>query len=362
MKEIEAVIGANRYTVQIGHRIMMNNDELRKKLSVDKCAVVLSNHLYDLHWEYLMELLGEYTNKELFLMQDLEENKNYLYAEKFLQGFADKNLTRDSVVWSIGGGVVGDFAGYCASLYMRGINIVQCPTTLLAMVDASIGGKVAVNLRSGKNLVGSFLQPLLVTCDTFLLSTLPEKEIKCGLAEIIKHALIGDTASFDILLKHNLVSVQKEDVLSELIYNSVKFKLSVVSQDERDVSIRSILNFGHTVGHAIESLMEYKGITHGEAVAAGILAESRISKDMGLLSLADQEKITALLNQYDMGDGSISCDAKSVLGHMKFDKKNVGNSIRFILLKELGVPLYGGSVPNVPNDVIISALKETLRE
>jgi len=292
-------------------------------------------------------------------MQDLEENKSYLYAEKFLQGFADKRLARDSVVWSIGGGVVGDFAGYCASLYMRGINIVQCPTTLLAMVDASIGGKVAVNLRSGKNLVGGFLQPLLVVCDTFFLSTLPEKEVKCGLAEIIKHALIGDSASFDILLKHDLVSVQKEDVLSELIYNSVKFKLSVVSQDEKEVSLRAILNFGHTVGHAVESLMEYKGISHGEAVAAGILAESRISRDMALLSSVDQEKITALLKQYNMGDKSISCDVEDVIEHMKFDKKNVGDRIKFVLLKEPGVPLYGNSVPDVPDDVIISALKET---
>ena len=362
MKEVEAIIGTNRYTVQIGHQMMLNSVELREKLSVDKCAVVLSNHLYDLHWEYLMELLSRHTNKELFLMQDSEENKNYLYAEEFLQGFADKGLTRDSVVWSIGGGVVGDFAGYCASLYMRGIGIIQCPTTLLAMVDASIGGKVAVNLRSGKNLAGAFLQPLLVVCDTFLLSTLPEKEIKCGLAEIIKHALIGDAASFDILLRHDLESVQKEDVLSELVYNSVKFKLSVVSQDEKDTSSRAILNFGHTIGHAIESSMKYKDISHGEAVAAGILAESRISRDMGLLSSTDQEKITAILKQYGMGDKSISCNVKDVIEHMKFDKKNAGDSIRFVLLRKLGVPLYGNSVPNVPNDVIKSALEETLNE
>ncbi|MCL2025351.1 MAG: 3-dehydroquinate synthase [Leptospirales bacterium] len=362
MKEIKAVTGTSSYTVQIGHQIMLKSSELKEKLSANKCAVVLSSHLYDLHWEYLMELLGKYTNKELFLMHDLEENKNYLYAEEFLQGFADKGLTRDSVVWSIGGGVVGDFAGYCASLYMRGINIIQCPTTLLAMVDASIGGKVAVNLRSGKNLAGSFLQPSLVVCDTFLLSTLPEKEMKCGLAEIIKHALIGDSASLDILLKHDFASIQKEDVLSELIYNSIKFKLSVVSQDEKELSIRAILNFGHTVGHAIESLMGYKGIGHGEAVAAGIFAESRISRDMGLLSHADQEKITALLEQYGMNDKSISCNAKDVIEHMKFDKKNVGNSIKFVLLKEIGVPLYGSSVPSVPDDVIISALKETLHE
>ena len=341
---------------------MLKSVELKEKLSGGKCAVVLSNHLYDLHWEYLMDLLGRYTNKELFLMQDLEENKNYLYAEGFLQGFADKGLTRDSVVWSIGGGVVGDFAGYCASLYMRGINIVQCPTTLLAMVDASIGGKVAVNLHSGKNLVGSFLQPLLVVCDTFLLSTLPEKEIKCGLAEIIKHALIGDSVSLDILLNHDFASIQKEDVLSELIYHSIKFKLSVVSQDEKELSLRAILNFGHTVGHAIESLMGYKGISHGEAVAAGIFAESRISRDMGMLSSADQKTISALLEQYGMSDKSISCNAQDVVKHMKFDKKNVGNTTKFVLLKEIGVPLYGGAVPNVPEDVIISALKETLHE
>ncbi|MDR3237032.1 MAG: 3-dehydroquinate synthase [Spirochaetia bacterium] len=358
MKEIEAVIGESRYTIEIGNRLLLDSQRLKEKISGSgKCAVVLSNYLYDLHWEYLIEVLGGYTNKELFLMQDSEENKNYIYAENFLQGFAVKGLARDSLVWSIGGGVVGDFAGYCASLYMRGINIVQCPTTLLAMVDAGIGGKVAVNLQSGKNLVGSFHQPILVVSDTVFLSTLPDREIKCGLAEIIKHSLIGDAASMDILLKHNLESVKDESVLSELVYHSAKFKVSVVAADEKEEGLRAILNFGHTVGHAVESFMAYKDISHGEAVAAGILAESRISKEAGLLSADGLELVVDLLKRYDLFDNSINCGSDGVIEHMKFDKKNKENSVRFVLLKAPGEALYNQTVPN---DIINRAVEETL--
>lgn len=355
MKEIDAKIGFNSYKIQIGHEALLKSKELRAVLDVDKFAIMLSNNVYDMHWEYLSELFGEFNRKELFLVQDIEENKNFASVEKFLEGFVDKGLTRDSLVWSIGGGVVGDFSGFCASIYMRGIPFVQTPTTLLAMVDASIGGKVAVNIHAGKNLVGSFHQPLLVVNDTIFLSTLSIHEIKSGLAEILKHALIGDSATLDLLLKHDLKSVQNLQVLEELIFLSAAFKVSVVAEDENEQGRRAILNFGHTVGHAIESVMQYKDVSHGEAVAAGILAESRISNDLGLLDEDNFRLIKELLQRYELITDNIRCNPEELLRHMYFDKKNKNGSIRFVLLQALGSPMYDKTVPD---NIILNAVSD----
>ena len=355
MKEITAKIGAHEYKIQIGYEALLKSEELRHALNVDKFGIVLSNHIYDMHWEYIGELFSEFTKKELFLMQDSEDNKNYSYAEGFLKAFADKGLTRDSVVWSIGGGVVGDFAGFCASVYMRGVPFVQAPTTLLAMVDASIGGKVAVNIHSGKNLIGNFHQPLLVVSDTLFLSTLSLTDVKCGLAEILKHGLIGDSATLEILMKHDLTSVQNVEVLTDLIYHSAQFKISVVAEDEHETGRRAILNFGHTVGHALESMMQYKDISHGEAVAIGILLESRMSFEMGLLTQNDLTLIEDLLKRYELVNNSIKYESTELLKHMRYDKKNKGNSIRFVLLEACGKPLYDKIVPE---DIILKSIQD----
>ena len=358
MKEITVKTGQDSYKIQIGNRLLLDNPELDKMLGDRKSALILSNYLYDLHWEYLMEVIARQRGTNLFLMQDTEENKNYSHAEKFLQGFVEKGLTRKSAVWAIGGGVVGDFAGYCASLYMRGIPIVQVPSTLLAMVDSSIGGKVAVNLNVGKNIVGHFHQPSLVISDTFFLSTLPLREMKCGLAEILKHGLIGDQGTLDILQKHTLQSVQDESVLSELIYLSAAFKASIVEQDEKEGGLRAILNYGHTAGHAIESLLEYRGISHGEAVALGILVASRLSMETGLLSREGLDYIEDMLKRYELVNSEISCDPKELMEHMKYDKKNSGDSVRFVLLKNPGEPVYDQTVDA---GLLSSVLEKTLK-
>jgi 3-dehydroquinate synthase len=265
MKEITVNTGHGAYLIRIGSGILSGNPALDRIIVGRRSAFIVSERVYDLHVEYISDVISRYPRAELFIMDDREENKSYSHAEKFLQGFVEKGFTRESAVVGIGGGVVGDFAGYCASLYMRGIPVVQIPTTLLAMVDSSVGGKVAVNLNVGKNIVGQFHQPSLVLSDTSLLSTLPERELKCGLAEILKHGLIGDEGTLEILRRNTIDSIREEPALSQLIYLSARFKASVVEKDEREEGLRAILNFGHTVGHAIESFMQYRGVSHGEA-------------------------------------------------------------------------------------------------
>lgn len=347
MEEVIANTNSGSYKIQIGNQALLKSKELKDIIAEGEVkALMLSNYLYDLHYEYLGDVLAMHPNRAMFLVQDSEENKNYEYAGTFLQKFADVGLERKSCVWAIGGGVIGDFAGYCAALYMRGIPVVQCPTTLLAMVDASIGGKVAVNLGKGKNMAGAFHMPTLVVADLFFLQTLGQEEIKCGLAEILKHGLLGDKPTLDILQKENITSVQREEVLSRLIYHSASFKADIVSRDETEIGLRAILNLGHTVAHGIESALEYKGVTHGEAVAIGLLAESRMSARMGLLPKEDLQTTEDLLNKYKLVNLNIKLDGETVIRHMGFDKKNRDGAMRFALLKKIWEPVYDAVVPD----------------
>lgn len=359
MKEITASTSGGTYKIQIGYEALMHSSRLEEIIADgDIKALMLSSYLYNLHYEYLGDVLAKHTNRSLFLVQDSEENKNYEYAGKFLQSFAEAGITRKSCVWSIGGGVMGDFAGFCAALYMRGIPLVQCPTTLLAMVDASIGGKVAVNIGKGKNLAGAFHQPVLVVADTFFLQTLGETELKCGLAEIIKHGLLGDGNTMDILLANTLSTIKRPELLSELIYHSAVFKAGVVSRDEREEGLRAILNLGHTVAHGIESAAQYKGVSHGEAVAMGLLAESRMSAEMGLLSKEELRLVEEVLARYELPGTGAKLEVAEIIKHMKFDKKNKAKTVMFSLLKSIGKPVYNQTVPE---NIMISALEEVFR-
>jgi 3-dehydroquinate synthase len=341
MKEITVNTAHSAYPIRIGSGILAADPALDRIIEGRRSAFIVSGKVYDLHGEHIRNVISRYPRAALFIMDDLEENKSYSCAERFLQGFVDKGLTRESAVVGIGGGVVGDFAGYCASLYMRGIPVIHIPTTLLAMVDSSIGGKVAVNLNVGKNIVGQFYQPSLVLSDTSFLATLPERELKCGLAEILKHGLIGDRGTLEILERHTIASIREEAVMSELIYLSARFKASVVEQDEREGGLRAILNFGHTVGHAIESFMQYRGVSHGEAVAMGMLAEARLSEGAGLLSGEGLRYAEDMLSRYGLLELKVPSGADELIEHMKYDKKNTEDSIRFILLESPGRAVYG---------------------
>jgi 3-dehydroquinate synthase len=277
-------------------------------------------------------------------MKDGEQNKNYQYAEEFLNGLLLKGYSRQSAIIGIGGGVTGDFAGFIAALYMRGMPLVHIPTTLLAMVDSSIGGKTAVNLSAGKNIAGAFYQPELVISDIGFIKTLPENELKNGLTEVLKHGLIGQNDLLEILSGNNLNTIKEFDNLFNMVFLSAGFKAGIVGQDEREGGLRAILNFGHTAGHAIESLMELKGISHGEAVAIGIKIEIEISRRMGWLKDKEIDKINEIITKYNLIYNKYELNADGIIKHMKYDKKNAGGKIKFALLKGVGNPVFNQSV------------------
>ena len=256
MRKVKVAAGGKSYDVLIGRGVMDGPEIPELAARADRTGFVVSGRVMELHGGPVTLAAG---NARIFPMNDGEENKNYRYAEEFFNLLLKEGFSRRSLVVAVGGGVVGDFAGYCAAAFMRGIALAHVPTTLLAMVDSSIGGKVAVNIAAGKNIVGAFHQPSLVAADTRFLETLPDSELKNGIAETVKHALIGESRLMDMLRDNTLDSIKDPGIMEELIFLSAGFKARVVGEDERETGLRAILNFGHTVGHAIESLMEYRG-------------------------------------------------------------------------------------------------------
>lgn len=345
VKKIPLSTGGHAYNIAIGSDILPTVDFPSGYKSADKIGFIVSERVWGLHRAFISKLFQNAEAYEYIMMNDGEENKNYRYAEQFFEWLLGKGFTRKSVMIAIGGGVVGDFAGYCAALFMRGIPVVHVPTTLLAMVDSSIGGKVAVNISAGKNIVGVFYQPAMVVSDIRFLDTLPDDELKNGITETVKHALIGESSLLTMMMKHDLSSIKDRDTLEELIYLSAGFKAGVVSEDEKESGRRAILNFGHTIGHAIESFMEYRGISHGEAVAIGLKGAMEISRELGYISREDVSVFDECARRYELFDKAHRFDPDEVIRHMKYDKKNYGGRINFVLLRSMGVPQYDCEVP-----------------
>jgi 3-dehydroquinate synthase len=355
MKEVLVSTGEKSYSAVIGESSLNQINGIVKKLGPDRIVLIASSRVYSLHRDYIEDSLDFFGECTTFLMEDSEKNKNYAYAGGFLEKFIESGLSRKSLVIAIGGGVVGDFAGYLAALYMRGIPVIQVPTTLLAMVDSSIGGKVAVNLSHGKNMAGAFHQPIMVASDIGFLKTLPEDELRNGLSEALKHGLLGDRETISILDANDLEGIRHTSVMEELVERSVAFKASVVSGDEKESGRRAILNFGHTTAHSVESLMEYSGISHGRAVAIGIVAAMKISRRMGWIEESDIELTEKLIEKYRLYDTISRLDLEKLVEHMKFDKKNYGGKIKFVLLKGVFNPEFNIEV----NDKL---LKEVLAD
>jgi 3-dehydroquinate synthase len=255
-------------------------------------------------------------------------------------------LDRKSFVVALGGGVVGDMAGFAAATYQRGIDMVQIPTTLLAQVDSSVGGKTGINHPSGKNMIGAFHQPRLVAIDTSTLSTLPDRELRAGLAEIIKYGLIGDREFFE-WLERNIVALTERDpaALAHAIEVSCRHKAEVVTIDETEQGERALLNLGHTFGHAIEAGVGYGEWLHGEAVAAGTVLAARLSARLGWLSESDIARIVALLEKAGLPTDAPQLGADRYLELMSRDKKTVSGNLRLILLKSIGDAVVTADAP-----------------
>jgi len=285
-----------------------------------------------------------------------EPNKRLETLMPVYDKFLSAGIDRDTPIVSLGGGIVGDMAGVVAGTILRGVPLVQVPTTLLAMVDASIGGKAAVNHSVGKNLIGVFQQPSLVLADPATLKTLGDEELRGGLAECIKHDAIRDPAGFAELERHiDRALARDETYLAELVAHNVQIKAVVVAADPLERGERAHLNFGHTFAHAIERVSEHR-YSHGQAVALGMTAAARLSADLDLLPAGDAQRIVSLIKRVDLPTGRLACDAEAVVTAMQFDKKIRHGKLRLVLLDALGHAVIRD---DVPPQAIIQAL-ETL--
>lgn len=273
---------------------------------------------------------------EVLPMPDGESSKRLGAVEKLAAKMVSLGADRRSAVVALGGGVVGDVAGFLAAIFMRGIPVVQIPTTLVAQVDSAIGGKTGVNLMSGKNLIGAFHQPLAVLADPEVLTTLPEREYRSGLFEAMKYGVIRNPQIFDLMesQREGLLSRDSE-LLERLIVECVRVKAEVVSADERESGERRILNFGHTIGHALESATRYKHLLHGEAVGWGMVAAAAIGREMGITDRVAAERITSLVFAYGPLP-KVEISGQRILKLIQADKKTMGGVAHFILATDIG--------------------------
>jgi 3-dehydroquinate synthase len=270
-------------------------------------------------------------------MEGGEENKRLRQVEALAEQMYAAGADRKCCVLAFGGGIAGDVGGFLAASYMRGVDVIQIPTTLLAQVDAAIGGKTGVNLASGKNLVGAFHQPKLVLIDPSTLSTLPEREYRAGLYEVVKAGVIWSRSLFDVMaLEREAVLARQPETLESIIAESVRIKAEVVSKDEREAGLRRILNYGHTLGHALEAETGYKLLLHGEAVAFGMIAAGCLAEGARLLTLGDRETIERTVLAYGPIPSLNGISASRLVERLRGDKKTIAGQVHFVLADRIG--------------------------
>ena len=331
-REIVVDLGERSYPIIVGQGLLGGGVDLRSRLAGNAAVIVSNETVSPLYGAALRECLGD-ADLSMVELPDGEEYKTLATVERVLDRLVSERAARDVTVVALGGGVVGDIAGFAAACYMRGVAFIQVPTTLLAQVDSSVGGKTGVNHSGGKNLIGAFHQPRAVLIDTDTLATLDDRELAAGLAEVIKYGAIVDAAFF-AWLEDNLDAVlaRDRDALVSAIARCCELKAAVVSEDEQEAGRRAILNFGHTFGHAIERLQGYGDWLHGEAVAAGMLMAARLSG----LDDADLGRLSRLLERAGLPLTPPSVGAAAMREAMGLDKKVRGGRLRLVLLRALG--------------------------
>lgn len=309
------------------------NIESLKQIKLDTKVVVVTNPTISaLHLDYVMQHI-QAKEVSVVTVPDGEEYKNMETIDMILTHCFEKRLDRKSVLIAFGGGVIGDMTGFAASMYQRGIDFMQIPTTLLSQVDASVGGKTGVNNKFGKNLIGAFHQPIEVNIDPYFLSTLPRREFAAGVAEIVKMAVTFNKEFFEWLEQNDLNS---EENIKMAIAKSVETKAWVVSQDEKEKGIRAALNYGHTFGHVIENETKYSTYLHGEAVGIGMVMANELAVKVGMMSAQEAQRIKTLLEKYDIPTDYEIKDVEDFYEHFFLDKKSMDNKIKFILPKHIG--------------------------
>jgi 3-dehydroquinate synthase len=354
---VEVAIPDRPYEVVVGTDVLDRADELLPGLPGAEKAFVVSDHVVaGLYLEQLSAALSRrgLASVSLHIPQG-EEAKSLQVAEVLYRQLALQEMHRGDVLVALGGGVTGDLTGFVAATYMRGLPVIQVPTTLLAQVDAAIGGKTAVNLPEGKNLVGAFHQPIAVLADVGTLATLPDREFRSGLAEVAKYGLAVDPSILKILeARIEEVRARDPSVLEDLVTSCVRAKAATVVADERDDGPRLVLNYGHTLGHALERLEGYAGRSHGEAVAVGMVFAARLSESLGIAEPGLAARHQRLLKGLGLDDAGPAPDPELVLEAMRLDKK-YRSGIRFVLLESVGRA-------RIVEDVPESTIRETLEE
>lgn len=349
------------YTIYVGSDILDSLGTLAVRARLGRRAFVISNTtVAPLYLERVIRSLrsngftvGSHT------VPDGEAQKNWDRAGELLDACVSFGLERSSFIVALGGGVVGDLAGFVASVYMRGIPFVQVPTTLLAQVDASVGGKVAVNHPGGKNLLGSFHQPSLVLADIKVLNTLPDRELSAGMAEVVKHGLIRDPKLYDFV-SENTELFQRRDAhaLERVVVDSCRIKAAVVARDEKELGERAVLNYGHTVGHAIEAAAGYGTYTHGEAVGIGMVAEMILSTEYGQVSMADVDRLVGVLHALNLPTQPKPGLTELAMKYLLRDKKVQEGRLRLALLQRIGWANVTDSVAREQVESVVQALEE----
>ncbi len=354
MKTLQVELEGRSYPIYIGESIYCNLSLLKDFIQSKQVLILTNELLADLYLDALVKQLSEYQVASCIL-PDGEQFKNLTILNQIFDVLLSERFSRNATLIALGGGVIGDMGGFAAACYQRGISFIQIPTTLLAQVDSSVGGKTGVNHALGKNMIGAFYQPKCVLIDTKVLATLEDRQFSAGLAEVIKYGLIRDLEFFEWLEGNmDALMARNPDVLAEAIERSCKNKAEVVNADEFESGVRATLNLGHTFGHAIETGMGYGKYLHGEAVAIGCCQAADLSYRLGYLTDRDVERIERLLVRANLPiTPPKELDAERFIELMAVDKKNIDGDIRLILLKKIGEAL-------LPMPVARSLLEQTL--
>ena len=357
---VEIDLGKNSYDIKIGNNLFEENT-FTKFLKHKEVMLIYDQNLDTKeisNINHFLDKSGVAVKVDLGI-KATEKNKSYKSLSQIQDLLIENRFSRECLLIGFGGGIICDLTGFAAATYQRGVDFILIPTSLLAQIDASVGGKTGINHPQGKNMIGSFHQPKLVLIETNYLSTLPEREVRCGLVEMIKHGLIVDKYYFNWLEK-NIDSILEleEPIITEAIKRSVEIKSNIVSMDEKESGIRALLNFGHTYGHALELIGNYEDYKHGEAVALGIKAALKLSEMMGHLTEEDLKRINTLFVKAGINTKTIKkINSEELYSAMQLDKKKQGKNLNFIVLEEIGKAI---KVDNLSKEKVLESIERSL--
>jgi 3-dehydroquinate synthase len=334
---IQVSTPTSSYPIYIGNHMFDQLGPLEQHLNGQQVAIISDTNVAPLFEPPLKQILSDYTPLSIVLEAD-EKHKNLATVETIYRKLLENQFHRDATLIAVGGGVVGDICGFVASTYQRGISFIQMPTTLLSQVDASVGGKTGVNHALGKNMIGTFYQPQCVIIDIAALASLPDREYKAGIAEIIKYGLIMDDAFLEDLEQHMDALLDRDvDMMHRVVHKACECKAQIVMQDEKEKGPRALLNFGHSFAHAIETAQTYKGLLHGEAVSVGMRIATQLSCELGYVDAAASKRVTDILRAAGLPlDVPKGISSEQMIALMRQDKKVADGKIRLVLLKKIG--------------------------